>query len=100
MEKNKISGSFWLVSIGVCCLLLIIVIVGFIAFSNRKGKVMENEENGGNLVLNYTGNTSGLYLENIIPSTTTSVITVPSPPSDGKFSLISENGILSWQKIE
>lgn len=40
------------------------------------------------------------YLENIIPSTTTSVITVPSPPSDGKFSLISENGILSWQKIE
>ncbi len=71
MEKNKISGSFWLVSIGVCCLLLIIVIVGFIAFSNRKGEVMENEENGGNLVLNYTGNTSGLYLENIIPTTDT-----------------------------
>jgi hypothetical protein len=66
-KKNKIP--FGLVCFIISLLLLILLIIGIYVFNNRKAKVVNVEENGGNIVLNYTNHMSGLSLENIIPTT-------------------------------
>ena len=66
-KKNKIP--FGLVCFIISLLLLMLLIIGIYVFNNRKAKVVNVEENGGNIVLNYTNHMSGLSLENIIPTT-------------------------------
>ena len=65
----KVTKKFWYIFIGVCSVLVILVSVGFVVFSNRTPEVIENEEHGANIVLNYTNNISGLKLTNITPKT-------------------------------
>ena len=70
MEKkkgNELSGIFWIILIIICLLLAIFVGFLFVEFGKHKNIVIENEENGGNIVLNYTNNITGLYLTKAIP---------------------------------
>lgn len=71
MKEKKGFDHFYYFIFGICLLLFILVISGFIAFVNRKEKIIDNEENGGKIVLNYTNNMAGLYLENTTPMTET-----------------------------
>ncbi len=66
-NKENQSHVFWYVWIGICTILIILVAVGFTLFVNRKPEVIENEENGGKVVLNYASNISGLRLVETAP---------------------------------
>ena len=65
----SLSKTFWFALIGICLLFIVIITVGFIAFSNRKDEVIEKNENGGKITLNYTNNITGLSLKDIVPTT-------------------------------
>ena len=68
-NKKDLSKNFWYLIVGICTLLVIIIIIAFVVFSNRKPEVIEKNENGANIVLNYTSNVSGLKLTDITPTT-------------------------------
>ncbi len=84
MDKKglELSKTFWIVLIGICLLFIILIAIGFIAFSHRKEEVIENEENGGKITLNYTNNITGLSLKDIIPTTDSVAI---KELKDGKY---------------
>ena len=65
---NKLSKNFWIVVIVVCCILIIFLATGFVMSSNKPDNVVKEEKNGGNLVLNYSGNTDGLTITNVVPT--------------------------------
>ena len=62
---NKLSKNFWIV---VCCILIVSLATGFVMSSNEPDNVVKKEKNGGNLVLNYSGNTDGLTITNVVPT--------------------------------
>ena len=66
-KKNKMSKKFLILLFVFCFVLIILVAVGFGVFSGRKKDVMYEEENGGDVVLNYTSNIPGLKLTNMSP---------------------------------
>lgn len=68
-KKGELSKEFWYFFIGFCCLFIIVLAVGFAVFANREDEVLEKEESGGNIVLNYTNNISGLKIINATPTT-------------------------------
>ena len=69
MEKEKISKK-GLIIIGILCVLFItIAIIGFILFAHRKEEVVIEEKNGGNVVLNYSSDTSFLNVQDAVPTT-------------------------------
>ncbi len=68
-SKQEISKKFWIILLSVCLFLIIVVAIAFAAFSNRKPVVLEKEEDGGNVVLNYSSDVSGLRLLNAVPTT-------------------------------
>ena len=67
MEKEKSSNSFLIVMLIVCTILITLIVIGFVVFNNRTEKVIEEEENGASIVLNYTSNVSGLQIKNATP---------------------------------
>ena len=71
MKEKKGIDQFYYFVFGICFFLFILAISGFIAFVNRKEKVIDMEEAGGKIVLNYTNNFPGLSLEKITPMTET-----------------------------
>ena len=68
-KKGELSKEFWYFFIGFCCLFIIVLAVGFAVFANREDEVLEKEKSGGNIVLNYTNNISGLKIINATPTT-------------------------------
>lgn len=72
MVKNKdeeLSKKFWILFIGLCIVFISIMAGGFVLFANREEEVIEKNENGGQITLNYTNNITGLNLKNIVPIT-------------------------------
>lgn len=67
-SNNGLSGIFWIILIIICLILAIFVGFLFVKFGNQKDIVIENEENGGNITLNYTNNITGLYLTKAVPT--------------------------------
>ena len=71
--ENKIvdtlSKKFWILLISLCIVFIIVLAAGFVLFANRKEEVIEKEEKGGQITLNYTNNVTGLSLQNIVPTT-------------------------------
>lgn len=65
---NKLSKNFLIVVIVVCCILIVFLATGFVMSSNEPDNVVKKEKNGGNLVLNYSGNTDGLTITNVVPT--------------------------------
>ena len=70
MEKkgNEISKKFLYLLISICVILIIFTVTMFILFATRKERVVEEQENGGNLSLNYSSNSSGLSIYNAVPT--------------------------------
>ena len=66
-EKRELSKKFWYTTLGVSVVLLILIVAGFAYFIGSKRPVIEENENGGNIVLNYTNDITGLKLKDIIP---------------------------------
>lgn len=69
MGNEKSGNGFLVVMLSICGILLTLIIIGFVVFANRTEKVIENEENGATITMNYTNNVSGLKLRNITPTT-------------------------------
>ena len=67
-EKRELSKSFWWSMFAVCLTLTTLIGVGFAVFVNSKRPVIEEEENGGNIVLNYTTDVNGIKLTKIVPT--------------------------------
>ena len=67
-KGSELSGLFWIILIIICLVLAIFVGFLFVEFGKQKDIVIENEENGGNIVLNYTNNITGLYLTKALPT--------------------------------
>ena len=71
--ENKKSGSlsrnFWYVLIGMCLALLFFVGIIFFAFANREPEVIEKKVKGGNIILNYTNDITGLSISKATPIT-------------------------------
>ena len=70
-KGNELSKEFWYIFIAICVFLIIFVAVGFGIFSNKKDEVIEKNENGGNITLNYTNNITGLSIKDVSPITDT-----------------------------
>lgn len=68
LDNNKLSKKFWIIIIVVCCILIAFLTTGFVISSNESDKVVNEEKNGGELVLNYSGNTDGLTIMNVVPT--------------------------------
>ena len=70
MENRKNNGSVFVYFLLIVCFIIIVfVATGFAIFSNRQVDVVDEFENGGNVVLNYTNNVSELRIDNMIPTT-------------------------------
>ena len=67
-KGNELSGIFWIILIIICLILAIFVGFLFVEFGKQKDIVIDKEENGGNIVLNYTNNITGLYITKAIPT--------------------------------
>ncbi len=67
-ESKKLSKKFWIIACSICCFLAIFLIMGFSIVNNKKPKVVNEKLKGGNIVLNYTGNTSGLTINGMTPT--------------------------------
>lgn len=68
-KKGELSKKFWYIVIGLCTVLLIFLIVGFVIYKNRKPEVVDKKVTGGSVVLNYVDNITGLTLKDMTPTT-------------------------------
>ncbi len=67
MEKKKgndLSREFWITVIAVCSFMMVLIITGILIFSNRKPEVIESEEDGGYVTLNYSSEVNALSILN------------------------------------
>ena len=69
MKKEKSGNGFFVVMLIICAVLITLIVFGFIVFINREEEVIEKEENGASIVLNYTSNISGLRIKEATPTT-------------------------------
>ena len=67
-EKSESSRYFLCFLFIICGILLIFSIVGFLLFVNRKPKIIDEEENGGKVILKYTNDYAGLKMLRAIPT--------------------------------
>lgn len=68
-KDNGLSKVFWITLASICVVFVSILTIGIILFENRKEEVIEKNEDGGQITLNYTNNVTGLTLENVAPTT-------------------------------
>lgn len=68
-KDEEFSKKFWYFLLAIFVIFIIFVSIGFVFFANREEKVIEKNETGGNVTLNYTNNITGLSLKKIIPTT-------------------------------
>lgn len=66
-KKNSLSKKFWIVVLIFCFFFLLFVIFGFTSFFTKNKKVITEDENGGDVVLNYSSDFAGLKLSNLTP---------------------------------
>ena len=68
-KKRELTKNFWITWIFIFLFLIIASAVGFGLFSNRKEEVIVNDENGGDVVLNYSSDFPGIIIKNAVPTT-------------------------------
>ena len=68
-KSGELSRNFWIVLMSVCLVLVIFVGVIFFLFANREEEVIEKKLNGGNILLNYTNDITGLSISKATPVT-------------------------------
>lgn len=64
MNSKDSKGAFIILMITVVLILSGLIVAGYIAFSLREQEVVEEEENGADIVLNYSTNYNGLEIKN------------------------------------
>ena len=70
MEKNKEEiPKFLIFILCICVTLIIIIAIGIAVFVNRDPEVVEKNENGANVVLNYSTDINGLKIKGATPTT-------------------------------
>ena len=73
MNKEKkgkeLSTKFWIIVIVISCLMIALITVGFIVYGKRTPEVIEKEEDGGYVTLNYTSEVNALTILSATPTT-------------------------------
>ena len=67
MEENNSNNSrraFVILMLSVSTLLIGFIIIGYVIFNIKGNDVVEEEENGADIVLNYSSNESGIKIRN------------------------------------
>lgn len=82
MEQKEASKSFLYLLLLICGILLVLSIIGFLLFVNHKPKIIDEEVNGGTVVLKYASDYSGIKMLKSIP--TSDMVGVQSV-EDGTF---------------
>ena len=82
MEQKESSKSFLYFLLLICGILLVLSIIGFLLFVNYKPKIIDEEVNGGTVVLKYASDYSGIKMLKSIP--TSDMVGVQSV-EDGTF---------------
>lgn len=67
-NENK-DKSFLYIMIAICSILVVLIIIGFVVFAYKPEEVIEQEEHGGSVVLNYTNSIAGYSITNAVPTT-------------------------------
>lgn len=68
-KEEEYSKKFWYFLLAIFVFFIIVVSIGFVFFANREEKIIEKNETGGKVTLNYTNNISGLSMQKIVPTT-------------------------------
>jgi hypothetical protein len=68
-KKRELTKNFWITWILIFLFLIIASAVGFGLFSYREEEVIVNDENGGDVVLNYSSDFPGIIIKNAVPTT-------------------------------
>ena len=68
-NKNKISKTFWIITLILCIVCIIGISVGFYLYKKEMNKEVIKDELGGDVYLKFVGNTNGLTLLNASPLT-------------------------------
>lgn len=66
--ESKLTKKFWILMIGICVLLIVVVAVGYFLFSRRDVEVVDRTKSGGNVTLNYATDVNGLTIINAVPT--------------------------------
>ena len=64
MDSKNSGRAFIILMVSVTLLLIGLIVTGFIIFSSREKDIVEEEENGADIILNYSSNVSGIQLRN------------------------------------
>ncbi|MBR5370532.1 MAG: hypothetical protein IK137_04445 [Bacilli bacterium] len=64
MDSTNSKKTFTILMLSIVILLIGLIVVGFVMFSLREKDVVEEEENGADIILNYSTNNSGLQIRN------------------------------------
>ena len=68
-KSGELSRSFWYALLGMCLVLVIFIGIVFFLFANREEEVIEKKIKGGNILLNYTNDITGLSISKATPVT-------------------------------
>lgn len=68
MDSNNSKKSFTILMLLVTVILIGLIVLGFVMFYTKGQETVEEEENGADIILNYSTNNSGLQLKNISPT--------------------------------
>ena len=63
-EKKGLSKRFWIIIACMCLFMVVFLTVGFIVFANREPEVIEQNEDGGYVTLNYSTDSNALTITN------------------------------------
>lgn len=66
--ENKVNGKFIIIIMVLCLVFIGLVIAGIVLFNNREPKVINKNEHGAKILLNYTNDVSGLTLTKLNPT--------------------------------
>ena len=66
-KKKDLSKKFWFVIITISSILIVLIAIGFAVFKMTKRTVIEKNETGGKVLLNYTNNITGLKIVDMVP---------------------------------
>ena len=69
MKKNTLSNKFFVGMVLIFLILIVFVGIGFGVFAAQNNRIIYQTKNGGDIVINYTNNISGLKITNAIPTT-------------------------------
>ena len=64
MDSKESRHAFIILMVSVSVLLIGLIAVGYVVFSLKGKDVIEEEENGADIILNYSSNISGLQIRN------------------------------------